>query len=189
MIDDRRLKSAAIVLKIRILVLVFLKNVWLHGLRIVVFQTGSILGGVLDPAVNGGISNYEKAFFTPAYLDEHNTPEEREKIDMLRDLIANQIPLLEAALDVYDQKVLAIFWVSFRFLIIFILSTKSDSLRLIDRTINGSINILIVWTIDWSFDWLIDLVRLLAFARKDRVLTAALKEIYYYLAVDYSNTV
>lgn len=68
-------------------------------------QMGSILGGVVDPAVNGGIANYEKAFLTPAYLDEHATREDREKIDSLREHIALQIPLLEAALEVYDLRV------------------------------------------------------------------------------------
>ncbi|OQV18060.1 Dedicator of cytokinesis protein 1 [Hypsibius exemplaris] len=68
-------------------------------------QIGSILGGVLDPAVNGGISNYEKAFISPAYLDVHKTSEDRKEIDALKDLIANQIPLLQAALEIYDQKV------------------------------------------------------------------------------------
>jgi dedicator of cytokinesis protein 5 len=65
----------------------------------------SILGGVVDPAVNGGISNYEKAFFTIEYFDKHQTSDDREKIDALKDLIANQIPLLEAAMEVFDQKV------------------------------------------------------------------------------------
>lgn len=68
-------------------------------------QMGSVLGGVVDPAVNGGILNYEKAFFTPNYLDSHTTSEDREKIDALKDLIASQVPLLEAAFEVYNLKV------------------------------------------------------------------------------------
>lgn len=68
-------------------------------------QMASVLGGVVDPAVNGGISNYEKAFFTPNYLDSHTSSDDREKIDALKDLIANQVPLLEAAFEVYNLKV------------------------------------------------------------------------------------
>lgn len=40
----------------------------------------------------GGTSNYEKAFFTEKYARNH--PSDDEKIRQLKDLIADQIPLL-----------------------------------------------------------------------------------------------
>ncbi|KAI5175063.1 Dedicator Of Cytokinesis Protein 1 [Manis pentadactyla] len=45
--------------------------------------------GIVDPAVMGGFANYEKAFFTERYLQEH--PEAHEKIEKLKDLIAWQL--------------------------------------------------------------------------------------------------
>lgn len=50
------------------------------------------LNGILDPAVMGGIDNYEKAFLNPAYKDSH--PEESKDLKKLENLIAEQIPLL-----------------------------------------------------------------------------------------------
>ncbi|XP_011901292.1 PREDICTED: dedicator of cytokinesis protein 5 [Cercocebus atys] len=47
-----------------------------------------LLSGIVDPAVMGGFSNYEKAFFTEKYLQEH--PEDQEKVELLKRLIALQ---------------------------------------------------------------------------------------------------
>jgi dedicator of cytokinesis protein 1 len=46
----------------------------------------------VDAAVMGGTANYERAFFTDKYLLTH--PEHEDKILQLKDLIADQIPLL-----------------------------------------------------------------------------------------------
>uniref|UniRef100_A0A2K5NWE4 Dedicator of cytokinesis 5 n=1 Tax=Cercocebus atys TaxID=9531 RepID=A0A2K5NWE4_CERAT len=51
-----------------------------------------LLSGIVDPAVMGGFSNYEKAFFTEKYLQEH--PEDQEKVELLKRLIALQPPNL-----------------------------------------------------------------------------------------------
>ncbi|KTF89594.1 hypothetical protein cypCar_00033458 [Cyprinus carpio] len=47
------------------------------------------LNGIVDPAVMGGFTNYEKAFFTEKYTQEH--PNDQEKIEKLKDLIAWQV--------------------------------------------------------------------------------------------------
>ena len=49
-----------------------------------------------DAAVMGGTENYEKAFMTDKYLNEH--PEDAEKVDDLRYQLAYQIPLLDIGL-------------------------------------------------------------------------------------------
>ncbi|KAH9630854.1 hypothetical protein HF086_009085 [Spodoptera exigua] len=49
------------------------------------------LPGILDPAVQGGIVNYERAFLTPAYEARH--PDHAPLLTELKDLIADQIPL------------------------------------------------------------------------------------------------
>lgn len=59
--------------------------------------------GVLDPAVMGGISNYEQAFFTPAYLTNHK--EDEQLIDKLKYLITSQIPLLNLGLKLHKIRV------------------------------------------------------------------------------------
>uniref|UniRef100_H3BYF8 DOCKER domain-containing protein n=1 Tax=Tetraodon nigroviridis TaxID=99883 RepID=H3BYF8_TETNG len=48
-----------------------------------------LLNGIVDPAVMGGFANYEKAFFNDKYMQEH--PEDLEKIEQLKDLIAWQV--------------------------------------------------------------------------------------------------
>uniref|UniRef100_A0A3B5LHD3 Dedicator of cytokinesis 1 n=1 Tax=Xiphophorus couchianus TaxID=32473 RepID=A0A3B5LHD3_9TELE len=50
-----------------------------------------LLNGIVDPAVMGGFANYEKAFFNDKYMQEH--PEDHEKIEKLKDLIAWQVRL------------------------------------------------------------------------------------------------
>uniref|UniRef100_G1P6P7 Dedicator of cytokinesis 5 n=1 Tax=Myotis lucifugus TaxID=59463 RepID=G1P6P7_MYOLU len=61
-----------------------------------------LLNGIVDPAVMGGYSNYEKAFFTEQYLQEH--PEDQEKIELLKRLIALQMPLLTEGIRIHGEK-------------------------------------------------------------------------------------
>ncbi|CAM1325956.1 DOCK2 (predicted), partial [Pycnogonum litorale] len=63
-----------------------------------------LLNGIVDAAVMGGISNYEKAFFTADYLENNPSRKELDNINKLKDLIAKQIPLLEAGIKVHKQK-------------------------------------------------------------------------------------
>lgn len=62
-----------------------------------------LLNGIVDPAVMGGFANYEKAFFTEKYTQEH--PEDQDKIDKLKDLIAWQIPYLAEGVRIHGEKV------------------------------------------------------------------------------------
>lgn len=57
------------------------------------------LNGIVDAAVNGGVTNYEVAFFTDDYADAH--PDDAMLIQKLKDLIACQIPLLELGTRIY----------------------------------------------------------------------------------------
>ncbi|XP_047404390.1 dedicator of cytokinesis protein 5 [Sciurus carolinensis] len=61
-----------------------------------------LLNGIVDPAVMGGFSNYEKAFFTEKYLQEH--PEDQEKVELLKRLIALQMPLLTEGIRIHGEK-------------------------------------------------------------------------------------
>ncbi|XP_039200962.1 dedicator of cytokinesis protein 1 isoform X2 [Crotalus tigris] len=62
-----------------------------------------LLNGIVDPAVMGGFTNYEKAFFNEKYIYEH--PEDHEKIEKLKDLIAWQIPFLTEGIRIHGNKV------------------------------------------------------------------------------------
>ncbi|XP_029465888.1 dedicator of cytokinesis protein 1 isoform X4 [Rhinatrema bivittatum] len=62
-----------------------------------------LLNGIVDPAVMGGFTNYEKAFFTEKYMQKN--PEDHEKIEKLKDLIAWQIPLLTEGIRIHGDKV------------------------------------------------------------------------------------
>ncbi|NXH31165.1 DOCK1 protein, partial [Myiagra hebetior] len=62
-----------------------------------------LLNGIVDPAVMGGFANYEKAFFTEKYMHEH--PEDHDKIEKLKDLIAWQIPFLAEGIRLHGEKV------------------------------------------------------------------------------------
>nr|XP_009942214.1 PREDICTED: dedicator of cytokinesis protein 1-like [Opisthocomus hoazin] len=62
-----------------------------------------LLNGIVDPAVMGGFANYEKAFFTERYMHEH--PEDHDKIEKLKDLIAWQIPFLAEGIRIHGEKV------------------------------------------------------------------------------------
>ncbi|XP_023708307.1 dedicator of cytokinesis protein 1 isoform X4 [Cryptotermes secundus] len=60
------------------------------------------INGIVDAAVMGGVTNYEKAFFTTQYLEAH--PEDAVLINKLQDLIASQIPLLELCIQIHRQR-------------------------------------------------------------------------------------
>ncbi|NXC83572.1 DOCK1 protein, partial [Cercotrichas coryphoeus] len=62
-----------------------------------------LLNGIVDPAVMGGFANYEKAFFTEKYMHEH--PEDHDKIEKLKDLIAWQLPFLAEGIRIHGEKV------------------------------------------------------------------------------------
>ncbi|KAM9795094.1 dedicator of cytokinesis 2 [Neosynchiropus ocellatus] len=62
-----------------------------------------LLNGIVDPAVMGGFAKYEKAFFTEEYALLH--PEDGEKLQLLKDLIAWQIPLLGAGISLHGKRV------------------------------------------------------------------------------------
>lgn len=61
------------------------------------------LNGILDAAVMGGVTKYEKAFFTSEYLTNHQ--EDEQLIDILKDLVASQIPLLDIGVKVHSARV------------------------------------------------------------------------------------
>lgn len=61
-----------------------------------------ILTGILDAAVMGGIKNYEEVFFTPEYEKHH--PDDVVLIQRLKDLIADQIPLLELCVRIHKER-------------------------------------------------------------------------------------
>lgn len=50
----------------------------------------------------GGIVNYEKAFFNNEYQEKH--PDDTVLIDKLKNLIAEQIPLLEVGIQVHKER-------------------------------------------------------------------------------------
>lgn len=62
-----------------------------------------LLNGIVDPAVMGGFANYEKAFFTEKYMQEH--PEDLDKIEKIKDLIAWQVPFLAEGIRIHGEKV------------------------------------------------------------------------------------
>ncbi|XP_048193177.1 dedicator of cytokinesis protein 2-like, partial [Perognathus longimembris pacificus] len=62
-----------------------------------------LLNGIVDPAVMGGFAKYEKAFFTEDYAREH--PEDQDRLDRLKDLIAWQIPFLGAGIKIHEKRV------------------------------------------------------------------------------------
>lgn len=51
----------------------------------------------------GGIVKYEEAFFSDDYLEDN--PDHKDHIKLLQDLIADQIPILEVAMDIHRVKV------------------------------------------------------------------------------------
>lgn len=67
-----------------------------------VSESAFIVLGILDAAVMGGIKNYEDAFFIPEYERHH--PEDAVLIRRLKDLIADQIPLLDICVKIHKQR-------------------------------------------------------------------------------------
>ncbi|XP_072259056.1 dedicator of cytokinesis protein 5-like isoform X2 [Pyxicephalus adspersus] len=61
-----------------------------------------LISGIVDPAVMGGFSNYEKAFFSERYQQEHRS--DHDRIEMLKQLIALQMPLLAQAIRIHGEK-------------------------------------------------------------------------------------
>ncbi|XP_050304413.1 dedicator of cytokinesis protein 1 isoform X2 [Anthonomus grandis grandis] len=62
---------------------------------------GMTLNGILDAAVMGGIKNYD-FFFIPEYLQYH--PDDEVLVNRLKDLIADQIPLLDLCVQIHRLK-------------------------------------------------------------------------------------
>uniref|UniRef100_A0A672TGD6 Dedicator of cytokinesis 2 n=1 Tax=Strigops habroptila TaxID=2489341 RepID=A0A672TGD6_STRHB len=62
-----------------------------------------LLNGIVDPAVMGGFAKYERAFFTDEYSRDH--PQDLEKLNRLKDLIAWQIPFLGAGIKIHERRV------------------------------------------------------------------------------------
>lgn len=60
------------------------------------------LNGVLDPAVMGGIDNYEKAFLNADYKESHM--DESSDLLKLESLIAEQIPLLGVGVQIHKAR-------------------------------------------------------------------------------------
>lgn len=63
------------------------------------------LGGVIDAAVMGGVTNYERAFLTPAFVK--NNPESADHVEKLKDLIVEQVEILEEGMTVHGSRVSA----------------------------------------------------------------------------------
>ncbi|XP_029471470.1 dedicator of cytokinesis protein 4 isoform X3 [Rhinatrema bivittatum] len=61
------------------------------------------LNGVIDAAVNGGVTRYQEAFFVKDYVLNH--PEDGDKITRLRDLMLEQAQILEFGLAVHEKVV------------------------------------------------------------------------------------
>ncbi|XP_041370196.1 dedicator of cytokinesis protein 1-like isoform X4 [Gigantopelta aegis] len=64
---------------------------------------GMLLNGVVDPAVNGGISKY-KVFYNDEYLLTNGTDKDRDYVERLKQLTTEQISLLRDALLVHRRK-------------------------------------------------------------------------------------
>ena len=60
------------------------------------------LNGIIDAAVNGGIGNYERAFFNEEFAEAN--PESADDVKALKNLIAEEVPLLEAGIRIHDYK-------------------------------------------------------------------------------------
>ena len=60
------------------------------------------LNGIIDAAVAGGTANYDKAFLIDEYLEQN--PDHAENLNELKQQLANQIPLLQIALQIHDER-------------------------------------------------------------------------------------
>ncbi|XP_073447730.1 dedicator of cytokinesis protein 3 isoform X6 [Aquarana catesbeiana] len=59
------------------------------------------LNGVIDAAVNGGITRYQEAFFDKEYMAQH--PEDADKISQLKELMQEQVHVLGVGLAVHER--------------------------------------------------------------------------------------
>lgn len=59
--------------------------------------------GIVDAAVNGGTTKYEEAFLCDDYLKMN--PNDLHLVEKLKNLMADQVPVLEVALSVHRMKV------------------------------------------------------------------------------------
>ncbi|KAM5126625.1 dedicator of cytokinesis protein 3-like isoform 2-T2 [Mantella aurantiaca] len=59
------------------------------------------LNGVIDAAVNGGITRYQEAFFDKEYITQH--PEDADKISQLKELMQEQVHVLGVGLAVHER--------------------------------------------------------------------------------------
>eukprot|EP01088_Endostelium_zonatum_P014813 TRINITY_DN3378_c0_g1_i1.p1 TRINITY_DN3378_c0_g1~~TRINITY_DN3378_c0_g1_i1.p1 ORF type:complete len:240 (-),score=64.39 TRINITY_DN3378_c0_g1_i1:70-789(-) len=74
-------------------------NKHLSGEKINVNGLTSSLNGVLDPAVNGGVGNYQSAFLDGKF--EKANPGEKYKVEELRAELSRQVEVLERGVDVH----------------------------------------------------------------------------------------
>nr|XP_058959333.1 dedicator of cytokinesis protein 1-like [Pocillopora verrucosa] len=63
------------------------------------------LGGIIDAAVMGGVSNYEKAFLTPEYIKQN--PDYAPYVEKLKELIVDQVEILEEGMVLHGSRVSA----------------------------------------------------------------------------------
>jgi dedicator of cytokinesis protein 1 len=63
-----------------------------------------LLSGVIDAAVMGGVAQYERAFFAEESSPASSELPSDEKVIKLKELIASQVPLLELAITVHDER-------------------------------------------------------------------------------------
>lgn len=63
------------------------------------------LGGIIDAAVMGGVSNFEKAFLTPEFVKQN--PDYEPYVEKLKDLIVDQVGILEEGMSLHGNRVSA----------------------------------------------------------------------------------
>lgn len=74
-----------------------------HDPNLAISQLTMKIQGVVDAAVNGGTTKFEEAFLIDEYLKMN--PNDLHLVEKLKNLIADQIPILEVALSVHRMKV------------------------------------------------------------------------------------
>ncbi|XP_062520437.1 dedicator of cytokinesis protein 2-like [Corticium candelabrum] len=62
-----------------------------------------LLKGMIDAAVMGGFSNYQKVFFVSTYLEEN--PDDLDMLNKLKQLIHEQVELLQVGLSLHSERV------------------------------------------------------------------------------------
>ncbi|XP_073238831.1 dedicator of cytokinesis protein 1-like [Porites lutea] len=63
------------------------------------------LQGIIDAAVMGGVSNYEKAFLTPAFVKEN--PDSADYVERLKSSLVEQVEILEEGMGVHGNRITA----------------------------------------------------------------------------------